>query len=109
MKNDFKHKVNCLTFPINTNKGKRFELSISDVGRGLKAFKEVLIWDAEFESEFTDGKGGFRDDFKEECFGINRCPAKSLHQVILNAVKHCNNILMDEMIEEGDERFITLD
>ena len=106
MKNDFKHKVNCLTFSI----GERFQLSISDVGRGgAISWKEVLIWDTEFESEFTDGKGGFRDDFKEECFGINRCPAKSLHQVILNAVKHCNNILMDEMIEEGDERFITLD
>ena len=100
MKNDFKHKVNCLTFPI----GKRFELSISDVGRGQNAHKEVLIWDAEFESEFTNGKGGFRDDFDEGCLGVN-----ALHEVILKAVRHCNNILMDEMIEEGDDRFITLD
>ena len=106
MKNDFKHKVNCLEFPINTNKGLRFKLSISDVGRGSNAFKEVLIWDTEFAK---DGEGGFRDDFKEDCFGINSCPAKSLHEVILKAVKHCNNVLMNEMIEEGDDRFITLD
>ena len=43
MKNDFKHKINCLKFPI----GNRFELSISDVGRGANANKEVLIWDAD--------------------------------------------------------------
>mgnify|MGYP003647875067 CR=1 FL=1 len=109
MKNDFKHKINCLTFPINTSKGKRFELSISDVGRGSKSFKEVLIWDAEFQSEITEGKGGFRDDFQDQCWGINSCPAQSLHEVILKAVKHCNNVLMNEMIEDGDERFITLD
>ena len=101
MKNDFKHKVNCLTFSI----GERFQLSISDVGRGgAGCWKEVLIWDTEFESEFTDGKGGFRDDFDEGCLGVN-----GLHEVILKAVRHCNNILMDEMIEEGDNRFITLD
>ena len=101
MKNDFKHKINCLKFSI----GDRFELSISDVGRGgAISWKEVLIWDAEFESEFTNGKGGFRDDFDEGCLGVN-----GLHEVILKAVRHCNNILMDEMIEEGDERFITLD
>ena len=100
MKNDFKHKINSLTFSI----GERFQLSISDVGRGSNAFKEVLIWDAEFESEFTDGKGGFRDGFSEGCSGVN-----ALHEVILKAVRHCNNILMDEMIEEGDDRFITLD
>jgi len=101
MKNDFKHKINCLKFPI----GDRFELSISDVGRGgAISWKEVLIWDAEFESEFTNGKGGFRDDFDEGCLGVN-----GLHEVILKAVRHCNNILMDEMIEEGDDRFITLD
>ena len=56
MKNDFKHKINCLKFPI----GERFDLSITDAGRGTGSWKEVLIWDAEFESEFTDGKGGFR-------------------------------------------------
>ena len=101
MKNDFKHKINCLTFSI----GERFQLSISDVGRGgAISWKEVLIWDTEFKSEFTDGKGGFRDDFDEGCLGVN-----GLHEVILKAVRHCNNILMDEMIEEGDERFITLD
>ena len=100
MKNDFKHKINSLTFSI----GERFQLSISDVGRGSNAFKEVLIWDAEFESEFTDGKGGFLNDFSEGCLGVN-----ALHEVILKAVKHCNNVLMNEMIEEGDDRFITLD
>ena len=101
MKNDFKHKVNCLKFSI----GDRFELSISDVGRGgAISWKEVLIWDAEFESEFSDKKGGFRDDFDEGCLGVN-----GLHEVILKAVRHCNNILMDEMIAEGDNRFITLD
>lgn len=100
MKNDFKHKINSLTFSI----GERFQLSISDVGRGSNAFKEVLIWDAEFESEFTDGKGGFLNDFNEGCLSVN-----ALHEVILKAVKHCNNVLMNEMIEEGDERFITLD
>jgi len=108
MKNDFKHKINCLKFPI----GNRFELSISDVGRGGfredemggDCWKEVLIWDAEFECEFSDKKGGFRDDFNENCLGVN-----GLHEVILKAVKHCNNILMDEMIKDGDERFITLD
>ena len=101
MKNDFKDKVNCLKFSI----GDRFELSISDVGRGGGAcWKEVLIWDAEFESEFTDGKGGFLDDFDEGCLTVN-----ALHEVILKAVKHCNNVLMNEMIEEGDKRFITLD
>ncbi len=92
MKNDFKHKINCLKFP----NGKRFDLSISDVGRGTDSFKEALIWDAD--------KDGFLDDFNEGCLGVN-----ALHEVILKAVKHCNNILMDEMIEEGDERFITLD
>ncbi len=100
MKNDFKHKINSLTFSI----GERFQLSISDVGRGSNAFKEVLIWDAEFESEFTDGKGGFLNDFNEGCLSVN-----ALHEVILKAVKHCNNVLMNEMIEEGDDRFITLD
>ena len=100
MKNDFEHKINCLTFSI----GERFQLSISDVGRGSNAFKEVLIWDAEFESEFTDGKGGFLDDFNEGCLSVN-----ALHEVIQQAVKHCNNVLMNEMIEEGDDRFITLD
>lgn len=101
MKNDFKHKINCLQFAI----GERFQISISDVGRGgVTSWKEVLIWDAEFESEFTDGKGGFLDDFSEGCLGVN-----ALHEVILKAVKHCNNVLMNEMIEEGDERFITLD
>ncbi|MCP4158793.1 MAG: hypothetical protein GY760_01860 [Deltaproteobacteria bacterium] len=101
MKNDFKHKINCLKFSI----GDRFELSISDVGRGGGAcWKEVLIWDAEFQSEISDKKGGFRDDFDEGCLGVN-----GLHEVILKAVRHCNSILMDEMIEEGDERFITLD
>ncbi len=92
MEYDFKHKVNCLKFPI----GDRFELSISDVGRGTGSWKEALIWDAD--------KEGFLDDFNKGCLGVN-----ALHEVILKAVKHCNNILMDEMIEEGDERFITLD
>ena len=92
MKNDFKHKINCLKFPI----GERFDLSITDAGRGTGSWKEVLIWDAEFESEFTDGKGGFLDDFSEGCLGVN-----ALHEVILKAVKHCNNVLMNEMIEEG--------
>ena len=44
------------------------------------------------------------DDFSEGCLGVN-----ALHEVILKAVKHCNNVLMNEMIEEGDDRFITLD
>ncbi len=100
MKNDFKHKTNCLKFPISD----RFTLSISDVGRGSNAFKEVLIWDAKFESDFTDGKGGFLDNFDEGCLTTN-----ALHEIILKAVRHCNNVLMNEMIEEGDERFITLD
>jgi hypothetical protein len=97
MKNDFKHKINCLKFPI----GQRFTLSISDVGRGSDAFKEVLIWDTEFAK---DGEGGFRDDFNEGCLSVN-----ALHEVIQKAVKHCNNVLMEQMIEEGDDRFITLD
>jgi len=92
MRNDFKHKINCLKFPI----GNRFELSISDVGRGANANKEALIWDAD--------KDGFLDDFNEGCLGTHR-----LHQVIVKAVRHCNNILMDEAIEDGDDRFITLD
>ena len=97
MRNDFKHKINCLKFPI----GKRFELSISDVGRGENAHKEVLIWD---KDGFLDDKNGFLDDFNEVCLGVN-----ALHEVILKAVKHCNNIVMDVMIEAGDDRFITLD
>ena len=92
MKNDFEHKINCLTFSI----GERFQLSISDVGRGSNAFKEALIWDAD--------KDGFLDDFNEGCLSVN-----ALHEVIQQAVKHCNNVLMNEMIEEGDDRFITLD
>ncbi len=92
MKNNFKHKINCLKFFIS----KRFELSISDVGRGTGSFKEALIWDAD--------KDGFLDDFSEVCLGVHK-----LNDVILKAVRHCNNILMDEMIEEGDDRFITLD
>lgn len=92
MKNDFKHKINCLKFPIS----KRFELSISDIGRGTGSFKEALIWDAD--------KEGFLDDFDKVCLS-----AESLNKIILSAVRHCNTILMDEMIEDGDDRFITLD
>ncbi len=92
MKNDFKYKINCLKFSIS----KRFELSISDVGRGEGSFVDILIWDA--------NKKSWVEDFGEACFSVER-----LSEILEKAVRHCNNILMDEMIEDGDDRFITLD
>ena len=91
MKNDFKHKINCLIFSIS----KRFELSISDVGRGQGSFVDILIWDAKEKC--------WVEDFGESCFSVDR-----LNEILAKAIKHCNVILMDEMIEEGDDRFITL-
>lgn len=82
-------KINCLSFKIND----RFDLSISDVGKG-RAWQEVVIFDNEKE-EFVGNWGKFAIVTLEE-----------LESVIKQAKEECNNIITKEIFEANEHLLI---
>ena len=82
-------KINCLSFKIN----ERFDLSISDVGKG-RAWQEAVIFDNE-KKKFVENWGWGAIVTLEE-----------LESVIKQAKEECNNIITKEIFEANEHLLI---